>query len=87
MHLYTMPRVWRILYAWSRRRPGMKMVISGTPNHDGIWLRPRFTPDEETRYTWVNIETGIVLDHFSQIPKDAMIRPYTRPAPNSLVDN
>ncbi len=68
------PRVWRVLAAWSRRRPGMLMHVSRAGVYDGVWIRPRFPKGEvETAHLWVNIRTGEVLPHFSFIPKTARI--------------
>lgn len=67
-------KVWRTLRVWTRRRQGMKMLVSGTKNHDGVWIRPRFGRNEvETQTYWVNVDTGEVLSHYSYIPKTATI--------------
>ena len=83
------PTIWRILKVWTRRRPGMKMVISHADSYNGVWIRPDFKNGnhDETRNMWVNVDTGETLVHFSYIPHNAIIREYCSPPPKQLQRN
>jgi hypothetical protein len=70
-----MARSWRLLKVWTFRYPGTKIVISGTSQYDGVWLRPIFLHKHpEIEYLWVNIDTGRTIQHFTEIPRDAVMR-------------